>query len=129
MYVDEAEFKEITGREAPENYKELEMRASAELDSVTRFYFQFNELGEDFRSRQFKRAIITQIQFFEEVETTSSESLNNQPDSIRIGSTTVSYNRNSTSAETSKRSSAVSQDALNILKGTGLLYRGNVYGA
>lgn len=128
MYLSETEFLKLTGVDPMANYKELEMRASAELDTVTRFHYQFNELGNDFKSNQFRRALATQILFFDESETTSSEAMNAKPDSVRIGNTTVSYNRSSTTSENNKRTSALSQDALNLLSGTGLLYRGVQYG-
>lgn len=129
MYLSQSEFIKLTGVDSVKNYEALEMRASAELDTLTRFYFQNNELGDDFISNQFKRALAMQILFFDEAGTTSSEQMNSQPDSVRIGNTTVSYNRTGTSSEVNKRSTAVSQDALNLLKGTGLLYRGGVYGS
>lgn len=126
MYITEQEYKEMTGQEAPDNFRRLEMKAGAELDTVTRFYYVHNPLTDDFVGRQFKKAMVAQIDFFIEIGTTSSEQMNAQPDSVRIGSTTISYNRTGSGAEQAKRSSALSQDALNLLKGTGLLYRGGV---
>lgn len=128
MYITQEEYEDFTEKEAPENFKYLEEIASAELDSVTRFYFRFNELGNDFKSEQFKKALIFQIDFFVTNKAHSVEQLNNKPDSVRIGDTTVSYNRTGTGAESSKRDSALSKDALNALRGTGLLYRGVSYG-
>lgn len=128
MYITQEEYEDFTEKEAPKNFKYLEEIASAELDSVTRYYFRFNELGNDFKSEQFKKALIFQIDFFVTNKTHSVEQLNNKPDSVRIGDTTVSYNRTGTGAESSKRDSALSKDALNALRGTGLLYRGVSYG-
>lgn len=125
-YLTREEYKELTGAEAPNDFDKLELRAGAELESVTRFYYAHNPLLDDFVGRQFKKAIACQIDFYSEVGTTSSEKLNAKPDSVRIGNTTVSYNRTGSGAEQSKRSSALSQDALNLLRGTGLLYRGGV---
>lgn len=124
MYITPEQYEELTGKEAPENFKHLEMMASAELDSVTRFYFQYNELADDLKSRQFKKAMVIQIDFLTNNEATTVEELNSQPDSIRMGDTTVTYNRTGTGAEARKRHSALSEDALNTLRGTNLLYRG-----
>lgn len=124
VYITQEEYKELTGEDAPVNFKRLEMKARAELDSVTRFYYVRNPLNDDFVGNQFKLAMIAQIDFYVDSGTTSSEDMNNQPDSVRIGNTTVSYNRTGTGAEQSRRSSALSQDALNLIKATGLLYRG-----
>lgn len=125
-YITREEYKGLTGVEAPDNFEKLEMIAGAELDSVTRYYYAHNPLVEDFRGKQFKKALIVQIDFFIKTGTASSEEMNSQPDSVRIGNTTVSYNRTGTGAEQAKRNSALSQDALNLLRGTGLLYRGGV---
>ena len=124
VYITQEEYKELTGEDAPVSFKRLEMKARAELDSVTRFYYVRNPLNDDFVGNQFKLAMVAQIDFYVDSGTTSSEDMNNQPDSVRIGNTTVSYNRTGTGAEQSRRSSALSQDALNLLKATGLLYRG-----
>lgn len=129
-YITEYEFMEYAGEHAPSKFKYYLMQASAELDSVTRFHYHHHELGDDFVSEQFKKALVAQIVFYDNVGTTSSEELNQQPDSVSIGGTTVSYNRNQASAESVRRESALSQDALNLLRGTGLLYRGlDAYGS
>lgn len=124
MYITQSEYTEFTGETAPENFKFLEEIASAELDSVTRFYFRFNELADDLKSTQFKKALMFQINFYVQTGFSSVEEMNNQPDSVRMGDTTVSYNRTGTGAESNKRDTALSKDALNALRGTGLLYRG-----
>lgn len=128
VYLTEEEYEELTGETPPKNFKRLEMNASGELDTVTSFHFVWHPLTDDFISRQFKKALIAQIDFYAQTGTTSSEEMNSKPDSVRIGDTTVSYNRTGSGAEQSRRSSALSQDALNLLKGTGLLYRGVSYG-
>lgn len=129
MYITQEEYEEFTGKDAPKNFKYLLEIASAELDSVTRFYFKHNELTNDLKSMQFKKALIFQVDFFITNKAHSVEQLNSKPDSVRIGDTTVSYNRTGTGAESSKRDTALSKDALNALRGTGLLYRGVGYHA
>lgn len=123
-YITNSDFRRITGEQEPDNFEFLELRASNELDAATNHYFQYNELKDDFVGRKFKTALALQILFFMEAGTASSEKMNDKPDSVRIGQTTVSYNRTGSGAESSRRQNALSQDALNTLKGTGLLYRG-----
>ncbi len=129
-YITKEEFKELTGTEAPKDFKFLELRARAELDTATRFYFRTNPFKNDYITEQFKMAMVVQIQFYIDMDTTSSEKMNDKPDSVRIGDTTVSYNRSSNSTESNRRDAALSQDAVNLLRGTGLLYRGGIqYGS
>lgn len=128
-YLTAEEYKEITGNDVPDNFGVLLSRASAELDSVTRFFYVNNSLDDDYvtRKRAFKRAVALQIEFMADKPTPTVEALNAQPDSVTIGDTTIAYNRSVGSAETQKRTSAVSEDALNALSFTGLLYRGVHY--
>lgn len=122
-YITKQEYEDYAGK-APDNFKQLLVRASAELDSITRFFFKKNELDDSFVSQQFKYALMEQIKFYDDFGATSAEKLNSQPDSVRIGDTTVSYNRGVSGSNTKQRNSIVSRDALNMLSGTGLLYRG-----
>lgn len=128
-YLTETEYQEMTGREVPENFAFLEERASAELDSVTRFFYQFHDLESDipFRKKQFKRAMMVQIKFFVDRGMTTAEELNAEPDSIKVGATTVTRNRTRLGQTQEARTSVISLDALNMLAGTGLLYRGSSY--
>ncbi|MCW6681608.1 hypothetical protein NHG29_01845 [Aerococcaceae bacterium NML160702] len=129
-YLTEDEYKAITGNDIPDGFGKLLSRASAELDSVTRFFYENNSLDEDFepRKRAFKRAVALQIEFMTDKPTPTVEALNGQPDSVTIGDTTVSYSGNKNRATgIQKRTSAVSDDALNALSFTGLLYRGVHY--
>lgn len=125
-YLTKEEYQELTGGDVPANFDYLEERAGAELDSVTRFFYAFHDLDNDipFRRRQFKRAVALQIKFFVERGTDNVEAMNNEPDSVTVGATTVTKNRIMQGVQDSSRLSVVSQDSLNALAGTGLLYRG-----
>lgn len=124
MYLSAEKYTELTGKQTNDFYKTYEMRASAELDVITRFYYQFNELKDDFKGNQFLKAIAIQIDFMTKNNGETVEDMNNKPDSVRIGDSTVTYNRTGTNTESSRRYTAVSQDAMNLLAPTGLLYRG-----
>ena len=123
-YLTEEDYIAFTGEEPSDKFDALLDRASAELDTLTRFFYRYNELGTNMRDEQFKRAVAYQIQFYEEMGTTSVESYNSTPDSVHIGDTTVTNRATMASAQGSQRDSMISKDALNVLKGTGLLYRG-----
>lgn len=122
-HITQDDYEKLTGNEPPNNFKELEIRASDTLDVLTRFYFVRNELDESFKATQFKKAVAYQVEYYVVQEVTTMEEVNNMPDSVRVGDTTVSYSRMNATAKTS-RTSPVSDDAINVLRGTGLLYRG-----
>lgn len=120
----ELEYLEFIGDAAPDKFNALVKQAVAELNPVTRFFYEFNPLDDDFKGRQFKHALAMQVKFYVDAKTTSSDVFNNKPDTVSIGDTTINYNRTISGAKTDRRTSMVSQDALNLLRGTGLLYRG-----
>lgn len=120
----EQEYTDLTGEDTPVKFNALVKQAVAELNPVTRFFYEFNELEDDFRGRQFKHALALQVKFYVDAKTSSSDVYNNKPDTVSIGDTTINYNRTISGAKTDRRASMVSQDALNLLRGTGLLYRG-----
>lgn len=126
-YLTKGEFTDLLGVEPPSNFQYLLEMASAVLDAETRYFYAVKDLEQDevpHRAKQFKRAIAMQIMFFDAHDIASVEDLNNRPDVVSIGDTSVSYNRNSSSSESSQRSTAMSQDVANILASIGLLYRG-----
>ena len=125
-YLNKEEYKELLGVEAPSDFYIMLAKASVVVDTETRRYYQFNDLETDkveLRKRAFKMAIALQINFYVHAETDTVEGMNSQPTSVRIGDTSVTYG-NKSDIEGNARSSAISQDALNVLAGTGLLYRG-----
>ena len=124
-YLSKDEYKQFTGKDPDDNFNAMLDRASAELDVLTRFFYQYHELGDSIRDKQFKRAVAYQIELYDIIGATSVEELNNQPDSIRIGDTTVSQNSTIASTEATKRDNLISKDAINMLAFTGLLYRGS----
>lgn len=123
MYITELDYEHLIRTSAPSNFEELAVRAGDVLDVVTRHYFKRYPLDDSFVSQQFKKAVAYQIQYYEDIGITTMEEVNNQPDSVRIGDTTVSYSRMNSTAKT-QRKSTISDDALDLLAGTGLLYRG-----
>lgn len=118
-YVDLG-FPEIGDTE----FNRLLPKASDVVDSVTRFFYKFNDMDSDipFRREQFKKAVAAQIQYFHDMGATSSHELN-EAQTVTIGRTTVSTsNRNSSQEE--QRNKLISDDVFMYLRYTGLLYRG-----
>lgn len=99
-------------------------RASDVVDSVTRYFYKFNDIEQDvpFRREQFKKAVAAQIQYFHDMGGTSSHELE-VAETVTIGRTTVSSTRSNSSNET-KKSSIISDDALMYLRDAGFLYSG-----
>lgn len=128
-YITFTEFKDLTGKEtfAEEDFNRFLPKASAVLDSITNFFYQVNNLENDsvkFRANQFKLALCSQIAFFEETGSDTVEGINKAPQSVNIGSTSVSNGSRSNSAGSSVQKSIVADDIYIYLEGTGLLYRG-----
>lgn len=98
--------------------------ASDVIDNITNHYYEAYPIEEDlnvFRKNQFLKAVACQIGYLKEVGASSTNGVNNNPQSVSIGRTTVSKG-NSTSAQVSK--SLLTNDAVNYLYPTGLLYSG-----
>jgi len=120
---------EYKGVSIDENtFSSLVVRASDAIDSITRSFYQFNNLDDDvaFRKNKFKKAVASQVEYFHEVGSTTTYGMN-EPSSVTIGRTSMS--EGSKGSQTSPQNSLLSPDAYMYLRDTGLLYRGlGVYG-
>lgn len=115
--VDEATFKKFIGK------------SSLVLDELTRNFYQLHALNDDpdtFRSGRFKQALGLQISYFSELGTDSSLESSQQPQSISMGRTTISYQKDTTVtySNSSPLQEMLAPEARSVLIGTGLLYRG-----
>ncbi|BDP64761.1 TPA: hypothetical protein RD599_000641 [Enterococcus faecium] len=124
-YIEFEEFKNLTGK--TDDFKAIFekhlLKASAVLDSITNYFYQFNKIEEDpigFRVKQFKLALCSQIIYFDEVGADTYESINKTPQSFSAGRTSISNK----SSEDGRKKSLVAEDVYIYLEGTGLLYRG-----
>src|SRR5690625_1794316 len=124
-YLTFKEYQDFGFGELEEDeFDKLLPRASDVLNSVTRSFYEFNDMDSDvpFRREQFKKAVAAQIQYFHDMGGTSSHELN-EAQTVTIGRTTVSTsNRNSSQKE--QRNKLISDDVFMYLRYTGLLYRG-----
>jgi len=102
-------------------FKRLVKRAGDVLDDVTGDFYAFNDLEDDinFRRDKFKKAVACQVEYFFDMEATSSHEMNN-PLTVQIGRTQVS----SGAANQKEMNSLISKDVFMYLRDTGLLYSG-----
>ncbi|MEB4605523.1 hypothetical protein OS140_03075 [Enterococcus sp. E4-185] len=124
-YIEFEEFKDLTGKtdDFEAAFEKHLSKATAVLDSITNYFYQFNKIEEDpigFRVKQFKLALCSQIIYFDEVGADTYESINNTPQSFSAGRTSISNK----SSEDGGKKSLVAEDVYIYLEGTGLLYRG-----
>lgn len=128
-YIDFKEFKELTGvsDDYVENFDKYLPKATAVIDNVTNYFYQFNELLTDkvtFRVRQFKLALCAQIMYFVDVGADTYESINNAPQSFSAGRTSISNASRYNPSGNNESKSLTAEDVYLYLEGTGLLYRG-----
>ena len=112
---------EYKGVSIDENaFSSLVVRASDAIDSITRSFYQFNDLESDvaFRKNKFKKAVACQVEYFHEVGSTTTYGIN-EPSSVTIGRTSQSGG-----SSNSQTNTLLSPDVIGYLNDTGLLYRG-----
>lgn len=126
-YLTFEEFKDLSEAEVDQTtFDKLLPKASAVLDNMTNHFYARVDIENDnsWRVNQFKRALSTQIEYFNELGATTFESINNSPQTFSAGRTSVSnasrYKPNGTNE--SKR--LVAEDVYIYLEGTGLLFSG-----
>ena len=128
-YLTYEEFKKLTGKEdiLDKDFEKFLPKASAVLDSVTNNFYQFNDINDDriaFRVNRFKLALCSQICYFHEVGADTFEGINKAPQSVSIGSTSISNGSRYGSGGQAESKSIVAEDIFIYLEGTGLLHRG-----
>lgn len=128
-YLTFEEFKTLTGNAdfGEGTFDKFLTKASAVLDSVTNDFYQLNPLESDrisFRVNRFKLALCSQIIYFSEVGSDTFEGINKSPQSVNIGSTSVSNGSRYGNGGQAESKSIVADDIFVYLEGTGLLYRG-----
>lgn len=114
---------------AKEDFSDLLNDAEMSLNTLTNgFYNDPIRLADDygskqynFRAKRYKQALTYQIRSFVTLGATTTAQLDMRPRSQSMGETTVSLDG---PRQTGGRSPLVSQEAINLLEGTGLLYRG-----
>lgn len=126
-YLTYSEFKELSTIDLEEaEFDKLIKKASAVLDNVTSYFYVKNDIKKDnaWRAIQFKHALCAQIEYFNELDATTFESINKAPQSFSAGRTSVSNVSRYKSNGENEGKSLVAEDVYIYLQGTGLLYTG-----
>lgn len=125
-YLDFEDYKKLGGRAEKEKFDRFYMKAEALLDNVTNNFYVKNDITNDiaFRTDRFKKALAAQINYFTEMDADTFESLNKAPQTIQIGSTTVSNGSRYNAAGANESKPLIPDDVFIHLEGTGLLNRG-----
>lgn len=121
-YLTYEEYQNIGFSDVAEvDFPKYERKASDVLDSITRDFYQHQDLETDvpLRRNKFKSAIAAQIDYFYDLGGTSSHELNS-PLAITIGRTQVS----SGADNQKKTNNIVADDVYMYLRSAGLLYGG-----
>jgi len=125
-YLTHDEYMKLGFSELDETeFDKLIKKAGDAVDSVTRFFYKFNDIDDDvpFRREQFKKAVAAQVEYFHDMGATTSHGMK-EPGTVTIGRTTVSKGSRNSSSQDEQRQSVVSDDVYMYLRGTGLLYKG-----
>lgn len=126
-YLTYDEFKDLSHKDISETkFKELIRKASAVLNAETSFFYVKNDIEKDneWRVNQFKQALVAQIEYFDEVGSTTVEGINSAPQSFSAGRTTVTNPSRYKASDKNESKSLVAEDVYIYLNGTGLLYAG-----
>lgn len=127
-YLTLEEYKELGFAEI-EEFSELKLKAEMAVDLYTNYFYQNNNLEDDFlvRKKAVKLAIANQIRYLNETGILTAEDKHSLG-SLSIGRTTVNYGSSVSSPakiEASKYNLAL--DTMNLLKSVGFGYRGVCY--
>lgn len=123
MHLTFSEYRELGGKLDVDTFEQLIDKAEQVISHVTHRFYLKNDWATDnlWRKKQYQKAIVAQIEFFNEKGSTSMEL--EQLQSFSIGRTSVG-GRNSSSQQDNNGNSLVNPDIYLYLEGTGLLYRG-----
>lgn len=123
-YLTYDEYKKFGYQEVTEEeFKRLVVRASDFIDIRTRNFYRFHDLETDieFRATQFKKAIAVQIEHMAILGAISAAEIDS-PINWSLDGISVSNGNSSASGEGTVN--IISEESLELLSMTGLLYRG-----
>lgn len=127
-YITLEDYKELGFAEV-DDFSDLRQRAEMAVDLYTNYFYQNNNLEDDFppRKRAVKLAIANQIRYLNETGILTAEDKHSLG-SLSIGRTTINYGGSGSrpaKVEASKYNLAL--DTINLLKSVGFGYRGVYY--
>ena len=127
-YLTLKEYKELGFAEI-EEFSELKLKAEMAVDLYTNYFYQNNNLEDDFplRKKAVKLAIANQIRYLNETGILTAEDKHSLG-SLSIGRTTVNYGSSeSTPAKIEASKYNLALDTMNLLKSVGFGYKGVRY--
>lgn len=127
-YLTLEEYKELGFAEI-EEFSELKLKAEMAVDLYTNYFYQNNNLEDDFplRKKAVKLAIANQIRYLNETGILTAEDKHSLG-SLSIGRTTVNYGSSeSTPAKIEASKYNLALDTMNLLKSVGFGYKGVRY--
>lgn len=131
-YLSYEEFSKLGFELTNEKFASLLLRAENQISLATLRYYEFHDFNTDFefRTKAYKWAIAYQVVYMDEQNVLSADDVANKPVSVSqsIGQTNISKSYGTRSDSDVGGSSAVSLEAINQLRLTGLLYRGIKHG-
>ncbi|TXJ87497.1 hypothetical protein FSZ06_05760 [Enterococcus gallinarum] len=125
-YLTYTEYNEIGYTSMTEDeFDELVNKACDLVDVQTRNFYQFNDLESDidFRKSKFKKAVAAQIEYMYQANATSTLEINS-PQSWSVDGMSVTEASRYKNTGANESPSIMSDDAILLLSGTGLLFRG-----
>lgn len=125
-FIEYQKLTEVSTDVTAEAFNKLLPKASAVLDAETNNYYKFNDIEQDhpFRRDQFKLALCSQIEYFNDLGATTFERINNAPQTFSAGRTSVSNSSRYNPSGSNESKPLIAEDVFLYLQGTGLLYRG-----
>ena len=127
-YLTTEELQELSTQldDSYENVKTLVELAETLVDIYTRRFYFYNDFNNDllFRRNAVKDAVREQVKYFKAEDVTTLEGLNEEPQALTIGRTTISNgSRYSNSGKTTTKRIAC-YGFINNITATGLLWAG-----
>lgn len=102
-------------------------KASLVIDEITRDYYQLHDLTTDentYQANKFREAIGLEINHLNELGTSSSYEAGQEPSSVSMGRTSINYGNQTQGINGAPLSALYSDEAISVLAGSGLLYKG-----
>lgn len=109
-----------------DDFDKIIEKAGDFLDVETRSFYRINPIDEDpsvFRREKFKKAVALQVEYMYQTGANSTAEINS-PQSWSLDGMSVTEASRYSNTGKNEAPSIVSEDAIRMLSGTGLLYRG-----
>lgn len=129
-YITLEDYKELGFAEV-DDFSDLRQRAEMAVDLYTNYFYQNNNLEDDFppRKHAVKLAIANQIRYLNETGILTAEDKHSLG-SVSIGRTTINYGDGDGGSSPAKFEASkynLALDTMNLLKSVGFGYRGVCY--